>query len=79
MSARKRFDRETIVLHTILRLLSQLVPPARRRVLSYVGARADGLPFIDASGNIVEEFPEDQREPPMISFINQHKATQEAS
>jgi len=62
-------DVETMVLHAGLRLLSQIPPSARRRVLSYWCARAEYLPLINGKGDVLSEQPVDD-DPPIIRFIN---------
>ena len=68
MSKSRRMDVESSVLHSVLRLLAQVDPSGRRRVLAYWCARAETLPLINAHGDVLDEHPVED-EPPMIKFI----------
>lgn len=69
---RRSMDLESSVLHSGLRLLGQIEPAARRRVMAYWNARAEALPLIDTRGNVLEEHPR-ETEPPMIPLFERRE------
>lgn len=78
MSKSRRMDVESSVLHSGLRLLAQVDPSGRRRVLAYWCARAETLPLINAHGDVLDEHPVED-EPPMIKFIRGNRDRDEAA